>query len=240
MKGVLKTIQNRFVGETPAPAKTGDAWIAQCEEMVETQIRRRRVSNPAVLEAMKRVPRHEFVSEEHLQGAYKDMPLPIGHGQTISQPYIVASMSAALGLRGSERALEIGTGCGYQAAVLSCLAKEVFTIERHPELAIAASERLARLGYENVHVHWGDGTLGLPEFAPYDAILVAAGVPAVPPPLLEQLADGGRLIVPLGKADYQQLQLLRRQGDSIVSTQLEACRFVPLIGYYGVRDSSER
>jgi protein-L-isoaspartate(D-aspartate) O-methyltransferase len=240
MKDVFKAIQKNYLDQGSALAVKDGDWTTLRTEMVETQIRRRGVTDPAVLDAMRRVLRHEFVSEEHRQGAYKDMPLPIGHSQTISQPYIVASMTAALGLRGSERALEIGTGCGYQAAVLSCLAKDVFTIERHPDLAKAAAERLARLGYESVQVKCGDGTLGLPEFAPYDAILVAAGVPAVPPPLLEQLADGGRLILPLGNVDYQELQLLRRQSEAIVSTHLDACRFVPLIGYYGVMESSER
>jgi protein-L-isoaspartate(D-aspartate) O-methyltransferase len=240
MKDTLKAIQKSLVGETLPVAVKDGTWTIQCGEMVEKQIRRRGLADPAVLEAMRRVPRHEFVSEELRNQAYEDKPLPIGAGQTISQPYIVAAMTAALRLLGAEHILEIGTGCGYQAAVLSSLAKEVFTIERHAELAKAASERLTELGYKNVHVHCGDGTLGLPDFAPYDAILIAAAAPSVPPPLLEQLADGGRLILPVGSSEHQQLQLFSRHGDSYVSSQLEACRFVPLIGYYGVQESSER
>src|SRR3989441_4054303 len=146
----------------------------QRTEMIEKQLRRRGITDATVLAAMAEVPRHEFVPHELRSRAYEDAPLPIGGGQTISQPYIVAAMTAALRLQPEDRVLEIGTGCGYQAAVLSRLAKEVFTIERRAELASAASEKLARLGYSNVHVHCGDGTLGLPEFAPFNAILVAA------------------------------------------------------------------
>src|SRR5467141_2670037 len=163
---------------------------------------------------MTAVPRHEIVGEELRSRAYADVPLPIGGGQTISQPYIVAAMTAALHLQPGDRVLEIGTGCGYQAAVLSRLAKEVFTIERRPELASAASATLARLGYPNAHVHCGDGTLGLPDLAPFNAILVAAAAPAVPRPLLAQLADGGRMIVPVGDAEHQELQLIEKHGDA--------------------------
>src|SRR6266853_5198029 len=173
-------------------------YAAQHLEMIEKQLRRRGISDSAVLGAMTAVPRHEFVAEELRSRAYEDVPLPIGGGQTISQPYIVAAMTTALHLQPGDRVLEIGTGCGYQAAVLSRLAKEVFTIERRPELASAASATLARLGYSNAHVHCGDGTLVLAEFAPFDAILVAAAAPAVPKPLLAQLAEGGRMILPVG------------------------------------------
>src|SRR5260370_1275355 len=159
--------------------------------MIEKPLRRRGISDSGVLAAMAELPRNEFVSEDVRAHAYDDLPLPIGSGQTISQPYIVAAMTAALHLRPGDRVLEIGTGCGYHAAVLSRLAKEVFTIERRPELASAASAKLARLGYASAHVHCGDGTLGLPELAPFDAILVAAAAPAVPKPLLAQLAEGG-------------------------------------------------
>src|SRR5258708_4203474 len=152
----------------------------QRAQMIEKQLRRRGIDDALVLAAMTAVPRHEFVPEELRSKAYEDLPLPIGSGQTISQPYIVAAMTAALHLQPGERVLEIGTGCGYQAAVLSLLAKEVFTIERRPELASAAAATLARLGYTNAHVHCGDGTLGLTEFAPFDAILVAAPAPPVP------------------------------------------------------------
>ncbi len=208
--------------------------------MVEMQLRRRGISDVAVLRAMETVPRHEFVPPDLRKGAYEDEPLPIGEGQTISQPYIVAAMTAALHLGGHERVLEIGTGCGYQAAVLSRMAKEVFTIEFLPELARAASERLARLGYTNVHVHVGDGSLGLPENAPFDAILVAAAAPRVPAPLLEQLAEGGRMIIPVGATDQQELRLVERRGDAFLSQHLEACRFVPLLGQHGWKESPAR
>ena len=207
-------------------------------EMIEKQLRRRGVGDAGVLAAMMAVPRHEFVAEELRSHAYDDLPLPIGGGQTISQPYMVAAMTAALRLQPSDRVLEIGTGCGYHAAVLSRLAKEVFTIERWPELASTASARLARLGYPNAHVHCGDGTLGLPELAPFDAILVAAAAPAVPKPLLAQLAEGGRMILPVGNTDHQELRLIEKRGDAFPTKMLEGCRFVPLVGYHGWQDPS--
>ncbi len=213
-------------------------YAAQRVEMIEKQVRRRGVTDPAVLAAMQAVPRHEFVAEEIRSNAYADAPLPIGGGQTISQPYIVAAMTAALHLRASDKVLEIGTGCGYQAAVLACLAKDVFTIERRPELASSACARLARLGYSNAHVHCGDGTLGLPEFAPFDAILVAAAAPAIPRPLLAQLAEGGRMILPLGGVEHQELQLIEKHGDAFPTKMLEGCRFVPLVGYHGWQEPS--
>ena len=213
-------------------------YAAQRVEMIEKQLRRRGISDAAVLAAMTAVPRHEFVAEELRLHAYDDLPLPIGGGQTISQPYIVAAMTAALHLQLGDRVLEIGTGCGYQAAVLSRLAKEVFTIERRPELASAASAKLARLGYPNAHVHCGDGTLGLPELAPFDAILVAAAAPAVPKPLLAQLADGGRMILPVGNAEHQELRLIEKRGDAFPTKMLEGCRFVPLVGYHGWQEPS--
>ena len=208
------------------------------DEMIEKQLRRRGIHDAAVLAAMAAVPRHEFVSEDVRAHAYDDLPLPIGSGQTISQPYIVAAMTAALHLRPGDRVLEIGTGCGYHAAVLSRLTKEVFTIERRPELASGASATLARLGYSNAHVHCGDGTLGLPELAPFDAILVAAAAPAVPKPLLAQLAEGGRIILPVGDTQHQELQLIEKRGDAFPMKMLEGCRFVPLLGYHGWQEPS--
>jgi protein-L-isoaspartate(D-aspartate) O-methyltransferase len=213
-------------------------YAAQHLEMIEKQLRRRGISDSAVLGAMTAVPRHEFVAEELRSRAYEDVPLPIGGGQTISQPYIVAAMTAALHLQPSDRVLEIGTGCGFQAAVLSLLAKEVFTIERRPELASAASATLARLGYANAHAHCGDGTLGLPDFAPFDAILVAAAAPSVPKPLLAQLAEGGRMILPVGDTEHQELQLIEKHGDTFPTKMLEGCRFVPLVGYHGWQEQS--
>jgi protein-L-isoaspartate(D-aspartate) O-methyltransferase len=212
----------------------------QRAEMVEKQLRRRGIEDAAVLAAMLAVPRHEFVPKELRSRAYEDLPLPIGSGQTISQPYIVAAMTLALRLQPTDRALEIGTGLGYQAAILSRLAKEVFTIERQPDLASAASERLASLGYLNVHVHCGDGTLGLPEFAPFDAVLVAAAAPAAPQPLLAQLAEGGRMIIPVGDADNQELRLIEKRAGKFSARTLEGCRFVPLVGHHAWQKPPQR
>src|SRR6267378_2858741 len=217
---------------------TPDGFAQARQEMVEMQIRRRHITDSRVLECLERVPRHEFVPTEFRDRAYEDAPLPIGEGQTISQPYIVAAMTAALRLQGNERVLEIGTGLGYQAAVLACLAREVFTVEFRAALATEAAARLTRLGYKNAHVHCGDGTLGLPEFAPYDAILVAAAAPSVPAPLLAQLAEGGRLILPVGEAEHQELQLIEKHGNAFLTKRLEGCRFVPLVGYHGWQEPS--
>jgi len=217
-----------------------EEFAPQLAKMIEMQLRRRGISDATVLAAIESVPRHEFVAEEFRERAYDDVPLPIGDGQTISQPYIVAAMTAALHLRPGDRVLEIGTGCGYQAAILSRLAKEVFTVERRHELARSASERLARLGYANVHVHCGDGTMGLPEFAPFDGILVAAAAPAVPAPLLAQLAGGGRMILPVGNPEHQELQLIEKQGTALLKSTLEGCRFVPLVGYHGWQEPPAR
>ena len=215
---------------------TDDPHLQLRAEMVETQIQRRGIKDPRVLRAMATVPRHEFVPEDHRDLAYTDEPLGIGEGQTISQPYIVAAMTEALGLRGTERVLDVGTGCGYQAAVLAILCKEVFSIEYRPELARAAADRLHRLGFTTVHVHCGDGSLGLKEFAPYDAILVAAAAPKIPEPLREQLSEGGRLIVPVGAEDHQHLLLVTRHGNEYTTERREGCRFVPLVGRYGWQD----
>jgi protein-L-isoaspartate(D-aspartate) O-methyltransferase len=215
-----------------------DQYQAARQVMVDTQLRRRNISDTCVLAAMSAVPRHEFVPPEFRDRAYEDAPLPISEGQTISQPYIVAAMTAALRLSGNERVLEVGTGCGYQAAVLACLAKEVLTIDVRTQLGTAAAERLTRLGYTNVHVHCGDGTLGLPEFAPFDVILVAAAAPAAPRPLLDQLAAGGRMVVPVGDVETQELQLIERRHDNFRKIMLESCRFVPLVGAYGWKESS--
>lgn len=159
--------------------------------------------------------------------------MPIGQGQTISQPFMVAAMAEALLLSGGERVLEIGGGSGYQAAVLSLLAREVHAVEMHEELALPCGERLARLGYANVHVHVGDGSLGWPAEAPFEAILVTAAAPDIPPPLEAQLAEGGRLVLPVGSPDEQRLLLLEKHGDATSSRPLIHCRFVPLVGKYG-------
>jgi protein-L-isoaspartate(D-aspartate) O-methyltransferase len=217
-----------------------DEFEAVRRAMVETQLRRRSINDKKVLEAMETVPRHEFVPADFRNRSYDDSPLPIGQGQTISQPYIVAAMTAALHLTGSERVLEIGAGCGYQAAVLSILAKQVYTVECRSALATAAAQRLSRLGCGNVHVHCGDGTLGMPDFAPFDAILVAAAAPSAPPPLLAQLGEGGRLILPIGDAENQELQIMERRGGAFRTRTLEGCRFVPLVGCHGWKDSPAR
>ncbi len=206
--------------------------------MVATDIAGRDVHEPAVLEAMRRVPREEFVPIAYLGEAHDDRPLPIGHGQTISQPYIVASMVDLSGLsarpRESNRALEIGTGSGYGAAVLSELSAQVTSIERHADIAASAASTLSRLGYDGVEVVVGDGTLGHLENAPYDAIIVTAAGPRVPPPLLTQLTDGGCLVMPIGKRDgAQSLVVHTRHGDQTVQRRHGAVRFVPLIGEQG-------
>jgi protein-L-isoaspartate(D-aspartate) O-methyltransferase len=213
-----------------------DAYLTLRAEMVEAQIQKRGVRDTRVLQAMLAVPRHEFVPEQYRGMAYSDEPLGIGEGQTISQPYIVAAMTEALGLQGSEKVLDIGTGSGYQAAVLSLLSREVYSIEYRPELARSAAARLQRLGFSNVHVHCGDGSLGLKEFAPYNAILVAASAPKVPQPLLEQLSDQGRLIAPIGAEDHQELLLVTRRGNEYAAERREGCRFVPLLGRFGWKD----
>lgn len=231
-RGLLKARREPGV-EVPL----AELFRAAREAMVEGQIRKRGILEEGVLQAMRVVPRHEFVSEEWRAKAYEDVPLPIGEGQTISQPYIVASMTASLELRGTERVLEIGTGCGYQTAVLACLAHEVQSVEIRPELAGSARERLQGLGYSNVSVHCADGSCGLVEFAPYNAILVAAAAPDVPIPLLEQLVDGGRMIVPVGEEDRAALIYVRRHGMEFVFERREGCRFVPLMGHHGWKDS---
>jgi len=206
-------------------------------EMVARQIRHRGIQSARVLEAMSSVPRHLFVPPEHVFMAYADEPLPIGGGQTISQPYMVAAMADALSLDGQERVLEIGAGSGYQAAVVSLLARQVIAIEAQPVLAVAARERLLRLGYKNVRIEVGDGSVGWPSGAPYEAILVTAAAPAVPPPLVEQLTDGGRIVIPVGPHDKQELVRLVKRGGLATQESLFACRFVPLLGRYGWRQN---
>jgi protein-L-isoaspartate(D-aspartate) O-methyltransferase len=202
--------------------------------MVAQDLRAREISDKRVLAAFAIVPREEFVSPDMLERAYADMPLPIGEGQTISQPYVVAMTVQALHLEGHERVLEIGAGSGYAAAILGAIVKTVHTVERIESLANIATDRLARLGFANVHVHCGDGTLGWPAGAPYDAIAVAAGAPTPPRALLEQLIIGGRLIVPTGPADAQQLMRITRvDAERFEAMNLGAVRFVPLIGEQG-------
>jgi protein-L-isoaspartate(D-aspartate) O-methyltransferase len=199
------------------------------EEMVATQIAARGVRDEKTLAAMRAVPRHEFVPPAHRREAYDDHPVPIGHAQTISQPYIVAFMTEALSLRGGERVLEVGTGSGYQAAVLARVAAQVFSIEIVAPLAEEAAERLRRLGYDNVRVRAGDGYQGWPEEAPFDAIIVTAAAPRIPEPLKQQMKDGGRLIVPVGE-EWQELVLLTRRGERFEERRVLPVRFVPMTG----------
>ena len=216
------------------PPGNDEAFLeTEREYMVETQLRPRRITDPRVLQAMLQVPRHLFVPTEYRHLAYTDGPLPIGSGQTISQPYIVALMSQVLELQGVERVLEIGTGSGYQAAVLSCLAGEVHSVERFPELGQAAQATLLQLGYPNVTVHQGDGTEGLAEFAPFQGIIVTAAAPRVPQVLLDQLADGGRLVIPVGERGAQFLERWVRRGGKYDVDELIPVAFVPLVGKFG-------
>ena len=203
------------------------------QKMLDSQIRARNVRDPRVLEAIRKVPRHIFVEEALRDRAYLDKALPIGEKQTISQPYMVAAMSEALELGGRERVLEIGTGSGYQTAVLAELAESVFSVERIAAFAPIARRRLEALGRYNVLVQVGDGTIGWSEHAPYDGILVTAAAPQVPRPLLEQLQIGGRLVVPLGPEECQTLVRIRRDETGFHEESLGECRFVKLIGRHG-------
>jgi protein-L-isoaspartate(D-aspartate) O-methyltransferase len=211
-------------------------WNALRQMMVAEQLVPRHIRSERVLAAMARVPRHLFVPPAEQPRAYADMALPIAAGQTISQPYIVALMADSLELRGRERVLEIGTGSGYAAAILAECAAEVVTVERQPELIAAAARTLHELGYTTVRIIHSDGSTGWPELAPYDAISVPAGAPAVPPDLLDQLADGGRLVIPIGPAEEQHLIRMTRHGRDWRREELGAVRFVPLIGAAGWND----
>jgi protein-L-isoaspartate(D-aspartate) O-methyltransferase len=210
-----------------------DRFALKRQHMVETQLRARGIRDQRLLHAMAGIPRHEFVEARYRDQAYEDHPLPIDAGQTISQPYIVALMLELLQLDSSSKVLEIGTGSGYQAAVLAKLAGHVYTIERHPELARQAADTLSRLGLTNLSVVTGDGSAGLAEHAPFDAIVVSAAAAQIPPALFAQLREGGRMIIPVGPPEAQELQFVRKQeGKALVSLR-EGCRFVPLISGAG-------
>lgn len=216
----------------------GDDYARLRQAMVDDQLRPRGVKDARVLAAMLKVPRHEFVPGEFQHHAYEDRPLPIGQGQTISQPYMVALMTELLESDPAGRVLEIGTGSGYQAAVLARLWGQVVTVERLPGLAARAADSLADLGADNVRVRVGDGTLGWPAEAPYDAILVTAGAPRLPEALTGQLAEGGRLVIPIGGAHHQQLRRYRRQGEDLFEDTHCGCVFVPLLGADGWPEDS--
>lgn len=204
-------------------------------QMVRDQIERRGVRDSRVLDAMRKVPRHRFTGSITPEASYSDMAMPIGGGQTISQPYMVAVMTEQLALTGAERVLEIGTGSGYQAAVLSELAAEVYSVERVGSLSKGAGRTLKELGYENVHLRAGDGTLGWPEEAPFDRIMVTAAAPELPRPLVEQLAMGGIIVAPVGSRDTQELVRAVKGPDGLRMSYSVLCMFVPLVGEYGWR-----
>jgi len=206
-----------------------DSYSDLRRQMVELQLRARGIADERVLTAMQRVPRHEFAPEPYRSQAYEDHPLPIAEGQTISQPYIVALMLEALALSPSDKVLEIGTGSGYVTALLAEMVSQVISIERHPDLADSARAQLATMGYGNLIVLEGDGTRGVPQFAPYDAIVVSAAAPELPLELVDELAEGGRMIIPIGRDESQQLQFIYKEKGEIKTRMRELCRFVPLI-----------
>jgi protein-L-isoaspartate(D-aspartate) O-methyltransferase len=236
VRGLLGGRIKPAYSEIAMPTETHpDRFAALRESMVASQLLGRGISDERVLAAMARVPRHQFVSESYRDQAYEDHPIPIGEEQTISQPYIVAVSLEALALQPADTVLEVGTGSGYQTAILAELARHVYSIERHASLAQEAQSILARLGYRNVTVEVGDGSYGLPQSAPFDAIVVSAAAPQVPPSLIEQLNEGGRMVIPVGPAQAQELLLVRKQEGKRIVRVLEGCRFVPLIGSEGYR-----
>ena len=233
-KNDLRGPETAMTKDTAARWNPDDYRIAR-RRMVDQQLKKRGIADPNVLEAMSQVPRHFFVDEAQALQAYTDTPLPIGYGQTISQPYIVALMVEALNLTPQDRVLEIGSGSGYQTAILAALAGEVFAVERIEQLFYKGRANISRLDYGNIRLKLDDGTLGWPDMAPFDAIIVAAGGPRVPQPLVDQLAPGGRLIVPVGSsASHQKLTLVIKSPSGEVSRSvLGDCRFVALVGHHG-------
>jgi protein-L-isoaspartate(D-aspartate) O-methyltransferase len=207
-----------------------DAFAPRRQQMVETQLRARGIRDSRVLDAMAKVPRDQFVPENFRAQAYEDHPIPIGENQTVSQPYIVAIMLEALSIQPGNKVLEVGTGSGYQTALLAELSGHVYSIERHPSLAASAFAAMLRLGYENVTITVGDGSQGFQSHAPFDAIIVSAAAPQIPASLFEQLKELGRMVIPIGPEEAQQLQLVEKKNGAPVITVLEPCRFVPLIG----------
>jgi protein-L-isoaspartate(D-aspartate) O-methyltransferase len=206
-----------------------DRFTLERHKMVESQLRERGIRDERVLSAMERVPRHKFVEPHYRDQAYEDHPLPIDAGQTVSQPYIVALMLEILHLDPSSRVLEIGTGSGYQTAILAEICAHVYSVERHPQLADEAQQTLSRLGFNNLTLRVGDGGEGLPEHAPFDAIVVSAAAKQIPVPLFDQLCEGGRMIIPVGPHEAQELQLVRKRDGKPLITLLDGCRFVPLV-----------
>lgn len=216
----------------------GPGFESERKWMVQTQLIPRGISDKLVLDAFRKVPRHMFVPDAFADSAHNDYPLPIGGGQTISQPYMVALMTECLGLKGGEKVLEIGTGSGYQMAILAEIAGEVYSVERLQELADAAGRHLEALGYKNCFIKVGDGTLGWEEKAPYDGIVVTAGAPKIPPSLVRQLKEGGRLVIPVDCGFGQVLTIVERHGPSFKTNEVCGCVFVPLIGKEGWPENS--
>jgi protein-L-isoaspartate(D-aspartate) O-methyltransferase len=206
-----------------------DHFTLERQKMVETQLAARSIRDERVLRAMENVPRHEFVDPRYRDQAYEDHPLPINAGQTVSQPFIVALMLEILHLEAGSKVLEIGTGSGYQTAILAEICEHVYSVERHPQLAQQAQEVLSRLGFTNLTLRVGDGGRGLPDYSPFDAIVVSAAAERIPAPLFQQLREGGRLIIPVGSHEAQELQLVRKREGKPLITLLDGCRFVPLI-----------
>jgi protein-L-isoaspartate(D-aspartate) O-methyltransferase len=236
MMGARAVVGRGELHDTEAAVLPGKDRAQERAWMVEQQLIGRGIRDERMLAAFREVPREAFVDESVADLAYDDSPLPIGEGQTISQPYVVALMIEALGVRPGDRGLEVGAGSGYAAAILSRLADRIYAIERQPALALAGRDRLALLGFDNVDLRTGDGTLGLPEAAPFDAILVSAGGPGIPGPLIEQLAPDGRLVIPVGKAREQRLLRITKSGDGRAYQQdLGPVTFVPLVGDAGWR-----
>lgn len=233
LSGEAVSAENDSSGAPEPTAAEPDRYREDRRQMVERQLRARGITDERVLAAMGEVLRHEFVIEPYRSRAYADNPWPIGHGQTISQPLMIAIMLEAMELKGSERVLEVGAGCGYQAALLGRLAREVYAVEIIPALVEMARANLAQAGAANVEIISGDGSVGYEPAAPYDAIIVAAGAPATPPPLIEQLAVGGRLLIPTGSYWGQTLQCIRKTEKGVRTESMGGCAFVPLVGKYG-------
>jgi protein-L-isoaspartate(D-aspartate) O-methyltransferase len=210
-----------------------DTHLALREKMIREQIIARGIKNPQVIQALRKVPRHEFVAPRFHNEAYYDYPLPTSLGQTISQPYMVALMTELLQMYGDEKVLEVGTGSGYQTAVLAEIAGEVYSVERLAELTADAQSNLARMGYKNIYLHTGDGTLGWPEHAPYDRIIVTASAPSIPQPLIDQLKDDGKIVIPLGANLGQDLVVAEKHKGEVKIFDYGKCVFVPLIGEFG-------
>ncbi len=212
--------------------KRSASYGPERRKMVEQQLRARGIRDRRMLKAFLGVPRHRFVPDEWVERAYDDRPIPIGHDQTVSQPYMIAAMVQAARVSPGDRVLEIGTGSGYQAGLLACMKAQVFTVERIPELAHQAAARLDELGYQDVQASVADGTLGWEEFAPFESIIVGAASPGIPEPLLQQLSETGRLVIPVGRDRSQVLHIVTRSGDGYRTKRAERCIFVPLIGKF--------